>query len=160
MSFRRHGTRFLNVTVVRLPGRIVIRVDALVAWNYPRSPHEKVPATVAEVDIIARMVTRHVTDAAQVDRIVSWFDALPVVPPHLGLICVTPTRSTIKLIFRSASGEQLASASGPAERAFGCDPFGFSVHRARMAPLVDGVGDQAFVYRVQRLLGVRLTDRP
>jgi hypothetical protein len=135
-------------------------VDALVVWSYPRSPQEKVPASVAEVDIKAPHVARRVTDAAQVHRIVAWFDALPVIPPDVASLCGPSDNGDVEFTFRSANGSRLASAAASTfGKARYCDPIGFSIRGKLQTPLVDKYGGPGFVYRVQRLVGVTLLEK-
>jgi hypothetical protein len=150
-------SRFLDVTAVGLPGRTLLRVDAKAVWVYPRSPREKAPSAVREIDVRAHGVSRKVTDPAKVARIVRWFDSLPITPPGVSLFCGLPLARHVTFVFRSAGGVRLASAVAPAGGASICDPIDFSVRGRKQVPLVDRLPAHGFVHRVQRLLGVRLT---
>ena len=73
--------RLLSITMARLNGTTVIRVDAGAAWVYPRSPREVVPSGVHEIDIANSTASRRVTNPAKVPRIIRWFDMLSIVQP-------------------------------------------------------------------------------
>lgn len=91
--------RLLNVTAVRLPGRTVLRVDAKSVWVYPRSLREKVPSGVREIVLRAPKVRVKVTDPTKVQRIVRWFDALPISPPGVAAMCPLAPAANITLFF-------------------------------------------------------------
>ena len=150
--------RLLNVTAVRLPGRTVLRVDAKSVWMYPRSRSEKVPSGVGEIVLHAPKVRVVVSDPAKVQRIVRWFDALPISPPGVGALCGLVPGSDITLSFRSRSRVPLAEARLPPTTAGICDPISFTIGGHRQAPLIDRYGPlrQSFAGRLQRLLGVHL----
>ena len=150
--------RLLSITMARLNGRTVIRVDAGAAWVYPRSPREVVPAGVREIDIANRAASQQITDPAKVARIVRWFDALNIVQPGIGPVhCALLLASKVTFTFRSATGEMVAKAIAPSVPASGCNPIEFTIHGRRQTPLIDSTpgGGRAFIERVQRLLGVR-----
>jgi hypothetical protein len=157
-SHRVPSSRLLNVTAVRLPGRTILRVDAKAAWTYPRSPNEQVPAKVREIVLRTPKVHLKVTDRAQVERIVHWFDALPISPPGVASMCALMPAADITLSFRSASGLPLAHAQLPPTSAGICDSISFKIHGHPQAPLIDRYGPlhTSFVGRLQRLLGVQL----
>jgi hypothetical protein len=150
--------RLLNVTAVRLAGRTVLRVDAKAVWIYPRSPNEKVPARLREISLRTPKVHRKVTDHAKVERIVHWFDALPISPPGIGFMCALMPGADITLSFRTASGRTLAHAQLPPTSASGCDSITFKIGGHPQAPLIDRDVplQDSFVGRLQRLLGVHL----
>lgn len=151
--------RLLTVDLARLAGRTVIRVEAGVAWIYPRSPREVVPAGVREIDIRNGRLSRSVTKPANVARIVRWFDALNVIQPGTtGLECIFIPASRVTFVFRSADGGELARAVVPSRPASACGAIEFSIGGKRQTPLIDATsGRRAFSSRVQRLLGVRFT---
>ena len=152
--------RLLTVDVAPLAGRTVVRVEAGVAWIYPRSPREVVPAAVREIDIHDGASRRRVVSAAKVGRIVRWFEALDVVQPGPVVECPLLLASRATFVFRSASGARLATAIVPSRPANLCDAIQFSIRGRRQKPLVDGAaGRDAFINRVQRLLGLRLPNR-
>jgi hypothetical protein len=162
VSYSRQGTRFLNVAVVQLPGRIVIRVDAKAVWFYPRSALERVPHAVRSIVVRApnEGPTRswRVADPADVAKIARWFDALPVRPPDVVALCGASVGPGVELVFRSTNGTRLASASVPTfGRAGVCDEMSFTIHGKQQIPLIDWPHGRFFVVRLQRLLGVRLT---
>jgi hypothetical protein len=147
--------RLLTVDLARVAGRTVVRLEAGVAWIYPRSPREMVPATVREIDIRERQMSRNVTNPAKVARLARWFDALNVVPGSSVFGCPFFPNARIKLVFRSAQGAELASAVALASPATGCSPIEFSIGGKRQTPLVDATfGRHTFVNRVRRLLGL------
>lgn len=150
--------RFLDVTAVALPGRTVLRVDAKAVWIYPRSPAERVPAPAREIVVRAPRVDVSVTRAAEVSRIVRWFDALPLSPPGIHLPCPLSPVTRITLSFRTADGSPLAQAEVPPTSASICDPIGFLIGGRAQRPLADRPDGASFVVRLQRLLGVRLVE--
>jgi hypothetical protein len=174
VSYSRRGTRFLDVTVEKkLPGRVVIRVDAKVVWFFPRTA--KVPAATHEIDVSAEQPdkgfvgptgrhfgppgtirVRRVTDPAEVSKLVRWFDALPILPPGPSPSCgVEGPDPGIDLVFRAASGERLASAWVPWGWAGRCGTaIGFSIHAKEQHPLIDERGPP-FSYRLMPLLGAK-----
>jgi hypothetical protein len=153
--------RLLTVDLARLAGRTVVRLEAGVAWIYPRSPREVVPAAVHEIDIRDRSLARRVVGRAKVDRITRWFDALDVLQPgHPVVECPLILATRVTFMFRSAGGARLATAIVPSRPATLCDAVAFSIRGTRQPPLVDGAsGRDAFVNRVERLLGVRFPTR-
>jgi hypothetical protein len=158
IQFYGHGSpmrRMVSVGAARAGGWTYVRVDAGAAWIYPRSPREALPAGVREIDINGGGVKRHVVDAADVARIVRWFGKLTVTPPGANVGCMLVIASRATYVFRSASGEALASATVPAEPANGCDSIEFSLGGKQQTPLIDTTAPKdAFVMRVERLLGV------
>jgi len=149
--------RMVVVSAVRVRGRTYIRVDAAVAWIYPRSPKEGLPTGVREIDIRGGGVTRQLTDPAQVARIVRWFGEPTVTPPtrYVTTCSVAFANVTVTFMFRSASGAELARASVPSTAASACDPIQFYVHGRAQTPLIDaGAANDAFISRVERLLAV------
>jgi hypothetical protein len=149
-------TRDLNVTAVALPGRTVIRVDTQVLWIYPRSPAEKVPPAAREMVLSSAKSRQKVTDPAQVGQIISWFDALPISPPGVALLCPLEPGAAITLSFRSSAGAWLAQVKLPSRPASICDAIVFQVGGKAKKPLIDRNFGESFVVRLQRLLGVRL----
>jgi hypothetical protein len=157
-SSRVPSRRLLNVTAVRLPGRTVLRVDAKSVWVYPRSRSEKVPSGVREIVLHAPKVRVKLTDPAKVQRIVRWFDALPISPPGVATMCALVPGADITLSFRSRSGLSLAQAKLPPTSAGICNAISFTIGGHPQAPLIDRYGPlrESFVGRLQRLLGVHL----
>lgn len=158
------------VSVVPNGRDTVIRVDAGVAWTYPRSPREVVPPAVREIDIRsgliqpylrrqgARPVALRVTDPREVARIVRWFNALNVVQPDTYVLgCPVVLEVPMSFVFRSASGRVLASAIVPSVAAGTCDAIQFTLRGKQQTPLVDSTPEAgaAFFQRVERLLHVR-----
>jgi hypothetical protein len=148
------ATDWIEVTMVALsPGSTGIRVDSSAGWIIPRSPREKVPAGVREIDIHSPHFSRRVTQTAKVQTIVHWFDALGIVqggqrmygcPAIIG-------GSTVVLDFRSASRALLAQARlNPRSMSTECNPIEFSIHGHRQTPLVG----LTFWNRVKRLIGI------
>lgn len=158
LSFSAGHTRYLNVAIVKLPTRLVIRVDALVVWIYPRSPAEKVPPAVRRIGVKTTTVSREVTDPAKVKKIVDWFDALPISPPGVALFCPAYRLIPVTFSFRSATGKLLAEAVVPAGGAGICDAITFDIHGKRQTPLIDSQHGPSFAARVERLLDVRFPD--
>jgi hypothetical protein len=154
----REPTRVLDETVAGLPGRTVIRIEAKVAWTYPRSPKEQVPRRTREIVVRSPRVSVDVKDSAKVARIVRWIDALPISPPGLPVACPLSLRARATLSFRSAAGAQLAAASVPLGAANVCDPIRFEIAGRHRRPLIDGDRGESFVRRLQGLLGVRLVE--
>lgn len=157
IDFAAGQTRYIDVTVLRHAGTTYVRAQADVVWIYPRSPQEKVPASTTEIDVKGPKVSRAVTDPATVADIVRWFDALPVSPPGVMVMCPLIAGPRVQLVFRSANGTRLASASAPTLGMAGiCDAITFSIHGKQQTALIDPLRGRGFVYRVQRLLGVKL----
>jgi hypothetical protein len=154
----RRPTRYLNETVVALPGRTVIRVDAQVVWIYPRSPGERVPRATREIVVRARKTSAKVTDPAKVARIVRWFDALPVAPPGVAVLCPLTLPPDLTLSFRSAGGAWLAGARMPRTDASICDPIDFAIGGHQERPLIDS--GESLVSRLERLLDLHLVHTP
>lgn len=154
------ASRAVAVTVVPDGSQTRVRLDAGVGWIYPRSPQEVLPAGVREIDIRDETVSRRVTDAGQVARIVRWFDSLNVAQPGPSVGCMVTAASQATFVFRSASGARLAGAVVPSGPANNCDSIRFSVGGKRQTPLIDAtMGKNAFVFRVERLLGLKFPCR-
>jgi hypothetical protein len=150
------GTRYLNVTTVGLPTRTLLRVDVLVEWTYPRAPTEKVPSDTMVIVLHAPKVSTEVTDPVQVARIVRWFDALPVSPPGIAVMCPLGVPPDITLSFRNARGAWLAQAKLPPTLATICESIAVSIGGRDQKPLVDRAHSESFVHRLQQLVGVQL----
>ncbi len=152
LQFSFHKRR-VAVTLVRLPGRTAVRVDAGAVWTYPRSSQEALPAGVTTIDIRSERATTHVTDSQKVAQIVDWFDALPVVQPGAHVICpLVAVALPVTFDFRSSGGALLARATAPAiGPSTQCAPVQFSIGGEKQTPLIGGT----FVLRVENLLGVR-----
>jgi hypothetical protein len=151
--------REVSVSVVPIGGQTYLRLDAGVAWIYPRSPGEVVPADVREIGIHGGGISERVDKPAKVRRIVRWFDALNVAQPGPAVLCMAVLNSAyVRFAFRAASGAVLASALVPSGPANGCDSIAFTVRGKQQKPLIDARSDKyAFVNRVQRLLGIRFS---
>jgi hypothetical protein len=145
-------SRYLDVTAVALPGRTVLRVDALVLWIYPRSAGEIVPRGTREIVVTEHGQPTTVTSPGQVARIGRWFDALPVSPPGIAIACPLVVRPEITLLFRSAGGARLARATVPTPSAWICDPIGFTIGGKARRPLIDSSSGESFARRLQSLL--------
>lgn len=151
-------TRFLNVTSVGLPHRTLIRADVEVTWIYPRSPTERVPAATREIVLHAPKGSAKVTDPTEVDRIIRWFDALPVSPPGIAVPCPLGPGADITLSFRGGSGAWLAQAKLPPTLASICDSIAFSIGGREQKPLIDRADRASLVRRLQDLLGIQLVE--
>ena len=153
--------RILTVAVVPRRSGASLRVDAKVVWIYPRSPREKVPSRVREITLRTPTVNLTVTDRGKVERIIRWFDALPISPPGVAAMCGPVVGPDISLSFRTASGTTLARAELPPVPAGVCDPIDFTIGGHPQTPLIDGYGPYrgSFVGRLKRLLGVKLLVR-
>jgi hypothetical protein len=151
----------VSVAVEPDGGQTLVRFDAGVAWIYPRSPREVVPAGVTGIDIRGGGVDRRVTDATQVRQLVRWFDALNVSQPGPAVSCGVAIESTVTFGFRSANRAPLATAFVPsAGPTSNCDSIRFSIDGKRQRPLIDNLDElgHSFVDRVQRLLGFRFSE--
>lgn len=148
-------TSQLRVSLVRFHGATAARVDAGVAWIYPRSPSEVVPAAVRKIGIRSTH-TWHVRDPAKVARIIRWFDALYVRQPNPVGFCPYISSVPVWFVFRSASGAELASATVPSVGSDGCDPIQFTIGATPQTELVDStpLNGHSFAQRVARLLGI------
>ena len=153
------SARLLNVGVVVLPTRTIIRVDAKATWSYPRSPQEKLPANVRKIAVTAPKVSIVATDSADVEQIVRWFDALPVTPPGVAALCPVIGGPTLTLRFLSAAGHVLAEALVPEHGASVCDAIELTIGGHRQTPLIDPPGHRAFADRVAGLLGIKIGGR-
>jgi hypothetical protein len=113
---------------------------------------------VREIVLRAPKVRVKVADPAKVERIVRWFDALPISPPGVAAMCPLVPGADIALSFRSRSGLSLAQAKLPPTSTGICDSISFSVGGHPQTPLIDRYGPlrESFVGRLQRLLGVHL----
>ncbi len=159
IEFAAGRTCYIEVTVLRHAGTTFVRAQADVVWIYPRSSQEKVPASTTEIDVKGPEVSRTVTDPAKVADIVRWFDALPVSPPGVALMCPAILGPRVQFVFRSANGARLASASGRMPgKAWICSPISFSIHEKQQTALVDSPRGPGFIYRVGKLLGVKLLE--
>jgi hypothetical protein len=154
----RPSNRWLNVTVDQLPKRTIVRVDAEALWIYPRSRTQMLPAGVRTIDVRAPKVSLQVTNPDEVGRIVRWFDELEVQQPGAGIpLCPLVAGPSVRMVFRSVGGVPLARAFLPATPASICSEDEFWIRGKLQTPLVDRTfGRSAFIYRVERLLGVRL----
>jgi len=159
-SHVREASRYLDETIAALPGRTVIRVEARVAWIYPRSPKEKVPSATRKIVVRAPKVSLTVTNPAKVAQIVDWFDTLGVLPPEGMAVCAAVGRPDITLSFRGAGGTVLAHARVPAPSAGVCDPIRFRVGSRTKKPLIDDALNESFARRLERLLGIHIPSRP
>jgi hypothetical protein len=151
------ATRLLNVGVVALPTRTIVRVDAKVTWAYPRSPEEKLPAGIRTIAVSAPKISRVVTAPSEVHELVHWFDALPITPPGVSAPCGPTLGPSLTLRFLSATGDQVAEARAPKGTASVCDAIEFTIRGRQQTPLIDSPNGRTFVDRVQRLLGVKLS---
>ncbi len=160
--------RELSVTLTALPGGATgALAQAQSVWIVPRPRSEKVPSMVHELDVASApvdgspTVDLSVTSAAKVRRIVSIFNALPIVQPGVYSCPALLTQSArvITLSFRRDAGGQLlaqaqyvayphlAYVSGP------CNAIDLTIAGRRQKPLLGG----NFLWRVQRLLGIHLS---
>ena len=150
-------TRLLDETLVALPGRTVIRLDAEVAWVYPRAPTEVVPSATRTIGVRAPGVSLTVRNRAKVAWIIRWFDALPISPPGIAVGCPLPAPAHTTLSFRNADGTALARAGVPLyPPANVCNPIGFAIGGKRLQPLVDSDRGSSFILRLRRLLNLPL----
>jgi hypothetical protein len=149
---------YLNVTSVGLPARTLIRVDVQIGWTYPRSPSERVPSGTSEIVLHAPRASVRVTDPAQVALLIRWFDALPISPPGIAVMCPLEAAPDITLSFRSARGDRLAQAKLPSTSADICDPIAYRIAGRDRKPLIDRPEGESFVRRLERLLHVQLLE--
>lgn len=105
------------------------------------------------------VVVRRVTDPSQVTRITGWFDSLKP-PGKVSYGCAGGPAETVRFTFRSANGDELATAYSAPLRANHCDMIGFIVggQREREMFLIDSSHGPSFIRRVERLLGVKFPD--
>jgi hypothetical protein len=161
------GQRILAVTVMALSrGETGVLAQAQSDWIVPRPRGEQVPPAVHEVDVASGPVNGSptvdvsVTSAAQVRRLVSILNGLPIVQPGVyscPALLLQGAR-VVTLGFRSGAGGQLlaqatyvayphlAYDSGP------CNAIDLTIAGRRQKPLLGG----SFLRSVQRLLGVHL----
>lgn len=105
------------------------------------------------------VISRRVTDPSQVERITGWFDSLKP-PGKVSYGCAGGPAESVRFTFRSANGEELATAYSAPERAGPCDTIGFIVggQRKRETFLVDSTQGSPLIQRVESLLGVKFPD--
>ena len=153
------GDRSLEFAVQSVRGgSSILRVDSQVVWVYPRSPRERVHVgRVREIDFTAPHVSKRVTDPDEIGRLVSWFNAAPILPPGMGAPMCGPYASVpVTLDFRGAGRRPLAHVSAdvtePQGESGACNPMAVTIVGTRQAPLIGGL-----IGRVQRELGVKIT---
>ena len=158
-------SRQLVIAIVDLPGgRTGIRADAQVQWTIPRPADERIPPGVGELDVTrglphrAPEVSRHVTNPAEIHRLVAMIDRLQTIQPGAWACPAFPVNApVVTFTFRSGlGGPPLAVASEPAfatEPTSPCDPMTFSIRGHARKPLLGGA---AVVRAAGRMLGVRL----
>jgi hypothetical protein len=102
------------------------------------------------------VIVRRVTDPSQVTRITAWFDSLKP-PGKVSYVCAGGPAETVRFTFRSANGDELATAYSAPLRAGHCDMIGFIVgaQRERETFLIDSSHGPSLIHRVQRLLRVK-----
>jgi hypothetical protein len=157
----RLSSRQLIVEAVNLrDGAVGVRADAEDVWIVTRSPHERVPSGVHEIDVTSAepakspIVSRSVTDPAKVRRIIDLIDRMPVVQPA---VYSCPAEFVVPIVtfeFRAAAGGAVladAQASDYGYPSEPCNPIDFSIGNRAQKPLIGG----NFLATVQRMLGVR-----
>jgi hypothetical protein len=164
------GERELSVTVVPLEGDTTgVLAQAESVWIVPRPAGERIPGSAHELDFTSGRlqgpigISRIVTNAGKVSRIVSLINAMEVVQPGV-YSCPSLTLTGAHLLsftFRArAGGRLLAVASyeafpGLTDSSGPCNPIRLRIAGRREVSLLGG----AFVPRAQRVLGFRLTGR-
>ena len=84
------STRQIEVTFVALPhGWTGIRADAQVAWIYPRKNRTRLTGIGTAIIVRAGTTIRSITNLRMMERIISRFDRLAVVPPGRAYSCPT-----------------------------------------------------------------------
>ncbi len=159
------GNRWLVVQVVALPGGSTgVRADAEVVWIIPRSPSERIPAGVGELDVTRAApgqlpsLSVSFTDLRKIRVIVSIIDRLPIVQPSaIACPAVLAGAPVVTFTFRARTGRpalarasELAYASDPATA---CGPMSFSIRGRLQTPLLAG---GPVLVRAQRVLGLKL----
>lgn len=159
--------RVLQVTVTAIPGHGTgVLAQAQSDWFVPRPAAERVPTGVHTIELnegpIAKppTLTRSFTNAAQISRITSLIDGMPVVQPDMlgcpalifsGARVVTlkfdGPGSTALAVARYLDYPPLNSLSGE------CTPVDFSVHGRQQTPLIGG----RFVQWLENITAIRLT---
>lgn len=157
--------RVLAVTVVQLNARTTaVRTDGEAVWITPRPASEKVPTGVQETDITSKafmsgspILAVKVTDRPQVQRIVSWINAMGIGQPGT-INCPMLGGPTVTFVFRLAGGNEVARASGMDfdGTSGACNAIALNIRGRSEPPLIGG----NFYKRVARLLGVRLGRSP
>ncbi len=160
----------LTLTVVATgPRSSAVHADALVRWLVARSPAERVPSGVHELEITrgpmghAPSLVVHVTAPAQISRIRTLLDRLaPVQPGHVyhcpAQFAEVPV---VSFVFRAggARSRVLAVATEQADvrsPTTACDAVHFTVGGRAQAPLFGGY---RLLRQVSALLGRRLWTR-
>lgn len=152
------STRWLSFTAVALsPRRTGLRIDAEDVWLVPRSPSERIPSGVHEIDVRSAYPGRpanmevSVVNPVKVGKIVRWIDALGVAQPGL-TSCPELSGPMVTVDFRAATHALLARASAlDSQNSSGpCNAIQLSIHGRRQTPLITG----SFLKKVESLLGV------
>ena len=155
------GTRELTVTVTALPGgRTGVLAESESVWIVARSPKERIPAGVSEIDIARGApgqkptLSLTVTDASKIHRVVRLIDGLEIGQPGAYSCPAELVGSPVDTFtFVAAGGAVLARAVAPADAAPAteCDGITLTI-RGHSEPGLIG----NFVAPVEHLLGVNL----
>jgi hypothetical protein len=105
------------------------------------------------------VILQRVTDPSQVRLITAWFDSL-MPPGKVSYGCAGGPAETVRFTFRSANGDELATAYSAPLRADHCDMIGFIVggQLEKEKFLIDSSHGPSLIHRVQRLLGVKFSN--
>jgi hypothetical protein len=103
------------------------------------------------------VIFRRVIDASQVERIDSWFDSLKS-PGKASYGCAGGPALSVRFTFRSANGDEVATAYSAPVRAGHCDMIELAVAGQQETFFIDSSHGPSLIRRVQRLLGVKFPD--
>jgi hypothetical protein len=159
--------RWLEVDVTSVAsGETRLRAESQSQWVVTRPLGEQIPSGVREVDVTSGwprkppFVSRRVTNRADVRRLVTLFDSLPIVQPDALNCPAYSPRPIVVIAFRTATSRLVAEASVSSAASFSwpatvpgwaCFRVTFSVLGRGRSPLVGNV-----ITPIQRLLHVKL----
>lgn len=158
VSFR---TLLFDVVALR-GGGTGVRVDAQDGWVVPRPASEQIPAGVHEIDVHdARpgkppILSRSITDAATIQKIVSLLDKMEIVQPGVtSCPALMVGQPIVTLQFRTRAGGPVVAQASMTDYGFPsgpCDPVSLTIRGQAQKALLGG----NFLGQLQRLLNTRL----
>jgi hypothetical protein len=157
--------RYLVIEVAPLTrGFVGVRADAEVAWFVPRSARERVPSGARVLGVTrafpgrAASLSLRFTNRAQVQRVATMLDRLPIVQPGLINCPAVLVLPVVTLTFKATqAGRPLAQASMPSDGPHGeCPGITFTVRGHRQTPLFAG---PSVIQQIDQTLGITLNRR-
>jgi hypothetical protein len=163
--------RWLEIAVTALPqGGTQLYAESQSEWVVTRPTGERIPSDVRQVSVTdgwpgkPPFLSRHVTAAATVHRIVRLFNSLGVAQPAVINCPAEVVSPTVDILFRSGStGAPIARATVSSTAVFhfspllggaDCFPIAMTIAGHRRSSLVGNV-----ISPIQRLLHLRLVRR-